>query len=293
MEKRMTSIFAATLMIPSICLGLAGCSGNNVTASSSTASAPATSAVADSSAVSSSAETQDAVWNRIQKSGTIVLGSSGTYSPYTYFDKDNKITGFDVELTYKVAEKLGLKVKYVQTKWDSLIAGLQSDRLDIVANQVAITDERKKSVDFSDPYSYLYPSLAVKTDSSIKSFDDLKGKVVCTNLTTVFAPLAQSFGAKVVSNDGEFAKQIEILLSGRCDAAINDPVTFQQYLKEHPDAQVKVVDTYKKSATPIGFMVKKDSPVLCQKLNDTLAELKEEGVISQLAMQYLGVDVTK
>nr|WP_288556516.1 transporter substrate-binding domain-containing protein [uncultured Mediterraneibacter sp.] len=275
MKKRLCMVMAMMIFSTSL---LAGCGKGSSSDTSSKAE--------------SETSTEDAVWDRIESSGKIVLGSSGTYSPYTYFDDDGNITGFDIELTNKVAEKLGVEVEYVQTKWDSLIAGVQTDRLDIVANQVGITDERKEAVDFSDPYCAIYPALLVKEDSDITSFEDLDGKSICCNLTTVFAPLAEKYGASTVSSEGQMTNEISMVEAGRVDGTIDDNITLQTYLNENPDCGLKIVAIDESQPTYIGFMIKKGSTVLEEKVNDAIAELEEEGVIKELGEKFVGMDIS-
>lgn len=251
----------------------------------------------DNSGKSETAENEtgtetDDVWERVQLSGKLVLGSTGTYSPYSYFDENGNITGFDIELTKLLAEKLGLEIEYVQTKWDSLIAGVQSDRLDIVACQVGITDERKEAVDFSDPYCAIYPALAVPVDSEIDSFDDLEGKSVCVNLTTVFASLAEEYGATTVSSEGLMTNEVAMVEAGRVDGTIDDNITLETYISEHPECRLKIAAIDESSPTYIGFMMKKGSVVMEEKVNAALAELVEEGVIKELGEKYVGMDIS-
>lgn len=85
----------------------------------------------------------------IKSAGVLKIGTEGTYAPFTYHDKDNKLVGFDVEIGEAVAAKLGVKPEFVEGKWDGLIAGLDVNRYDAVINQVGITEERKKK--FNSP----------------------------------------------------------------------------------------------------------------------------------------------
>ena len=92
--------------------------------------------------------------DRINQKGTITVGTEGTYAPFSYHDASGKLTGYDVEVVRAVAEKLGVKVEFKETQWDSMMAGLKAGRFDIVANQVALTSpERQKTFDKSESYS--------------------------------------------------------------------------------------------------------------------------------------------
>ena len=90
---------------------------------------------------------------QIKDKGVINVGLEGTYPPFSFVDADGKLSGFEVELSEALAQKLGVKAKIQPTKWDGILAALESKRLDVVVNQVTISDERKKKYDFSEPYT--------------------------------------------------------------------------------------------------------------------------------------------
>jgi cystine transport system substrate-binding protein len=139
----------------------------------------------------------------IQRAGVIKIGTEGTYPPFTYHDKSGKLVGFDVEIGELIASGLGVKPQFVEGKWDGLIAGVDAKRYDLVLNEVAITPERLKKYDFSDPYITSKAVIVVHSDNqSIKSFADLKGKKSSQSLTSNFAQLAKSSGAEVVATEG-------------------------------------------------------------------------------------------
>ena len=115
----------------------------------------------------------------IQRAGVIKIGTEGTYPPFTYHDKSGKLVGFDVEIGELIASGLGVKPQFVEGKWDGLIAGVDAKRYDLVLNEVAITPERLKKYDFSDPYITSKAVIVVHSDNqSIKSFADLKGRTI-------------------------------------------------------------------------------------------------------------------
>ena len=102
---------------------------------------------------------------KIKDAGVINVGLEGTYPPFSYVDENGKLTGFEVEFSEALANKLGVKVKLQPTKWDGILAALESKRLDAVVNQVTISEERKKKYDFSIPYtavSYTHLTLPTK-----------------------------------------------------------------------------------------------------------------------------------
>ena len=106
---------------------------------------------------------QDAL-QKIKQSGELVIGTEGTYPPFTFHDSSNKLTGFDVELAEEVAKRLGVKPVFKETQWDSLLAGLDAKRFDMVANEVGIREDRQKKYDFSKPYISSSAALVIAKD---------------------------------------------------------------------------------------------------------------------------------
>lgn len=238
------------------------------------------------------AETTGSLLEQIKDKGVLKVGTEGTYAPYTYHDESGKLVGYDVEVAEKVAEKLGVKAEFVETEWDSIIAGLDAGRFDIIANQVGVTDERKEKYDFSTPYTYIYGALITpKDDTTIKSFSDIKGKKSANSLTSNWAEVAKGYGAEIVGVDG-FQQAIELLTSKRVDVTINDNVAYLDYIKQHPNAPVKVA-TLSEDAQETALPVVKGNDDLVKAINQALKELADEGVLKELSVKYFGDDVSQ
>ena len=228
----------------------------------------------------------------IKSAGALKIGTEGTYAPFTYHDADGKLVGFDVEIGEAVAEKLGVKAEFLEGKWDGLIAGLDANRYDTVINQVGITDERKKKYDFSEPYIASKAVLIVRADDdSIKGFADLKGKKAAQSLTSNFGKLAQQSGAELVGTDG-FDQSIQLVLTGRADATINDSLSFLDFKKHKPDANVKIV-AEQENADYSGIIIRKGEPELLEAINKALADIKADGTYEKISDKYFGQDVSK
>ena len=231
-------------------------------------------------------------FDKIKKSGVLRIGTEGTYPPFTYHDSDNQLVGFDVEIGRAVAQKLGVKPQFLEGKWDGLIAGLDGDRYDAVINEVGITDARKQKYDFSDPYIASKAVLIVKADNAdIKSFADLKGKKAAQSLTSNFGKLAEQNGAELVGTDG-FDQSIALVLTGRADATINDSLSFYDFKKHKPDADVKIA-AQEENADYSGVIVRKGDPELVAAINKALADIKADGTYKKIADTYFGQDVSQ
>ncbi|MDI7862091.1 amino acid ABC transporter substrate-binding protein [Rhizobiaceae bacterium n13] len=228
----------------------------------------------------------------IKSAGVLKIGTEGTYAPFTYHDASGKLVGFDVEIGEAVAAKLGVKPEFLEGKWDGLIAGLDSNRYDAVINQVGITEARKQKYDFSEPYIASKAVLIVRADDdSIKGFEDLKGKKAAQSLTSNFGKLAQENGAELVGTDG-FDQSIQLVLTGRADATINDSLSFLDFKKQKPDANVKIA-AEQANADYSGIIVRKGDAELVAAINKALEEIKADGTYQKISDKYFGQDVSK
>jgi len=280
--KRRTFISLMSVMAAAGVLALAGCSSNS--GSSAAASGAA------SSAASTGAADQLAA---IQTNGKLVVALEGAWQPWSYHDESDTLVGYDVEVSRAIAEKLGVEPEYVESDWDSLFAGLDAGRFDIVCNGVEVTDERTKTYDFTTPYGYIHTALAVRKDNEdIKSFEDLKGKTTANSLASTYMELAESYGATVQGID-TLEETIQLLTAGRIDATLNADVSFYDYLNVHPDADFKLV-AQTEDASHVAIPVRKgdDSASLLEAINTAIEELRADGTLKALGEKYFGQDIS-
>ena len=228
----------------------------------------------------------------IKAAGVIRIGTEGTYAPFTFHDASGALLGFDVDVGRAVAERLGVKANFVEGKWDGLIAGLDADRYDLVINEVTITDARKAKYDFSDPYIVSKAALIVRSDNdTIKAFSDLKGKSSAHTLSSNYAKLAQSLGARLIGTDG-FDQSVALVVAGRADATINDTLSYLDFKKHKPDAAVKIA-AEQSDAEQEGIIMPKGHPNLLQAVDKALADMKKDGSYAAISQKYFGDDVSK
>ena len=228
----------------------------------------------------------------IKSAGAIRIGTEGTYAPFTYHEASGDLVGFDVEIGRAIAAKLGVKADFIEGKWDGLIAGIDANRYDLVINQVSITPERQAKYDFSAPYIVSKAVVLVRNDDdSNKGFADLKGKKAAQSLTSNFGKLAASNGAELVATDG-FNQSVELVLSRRADATINDSLSYLDFKKHKPDAPLKIAAT-QESADSAGVLLAKGQPELLAAVNQALTDIKADGTYLKIADKYFGADVSK
>ena len=279
--KRRTFISLMSVMAAAGVLTLAGCSSNS--GSSAAASGAA------SSAASTGAADQLAA---IQANGKLVVALEGAWQPWSYHDESDTLVGYDVEVSRAIAEKLGVEPEYVESDWDSLFAGLDAGRFDIVCNGVEVTDERAKTYDFTTPYGYIHTALAVRKDNEdIKSFEDLAGKTTANSPASTYMELAESYGATVQGID-TLEETIQLLTAGRIDATLNADVSFYDYLNVHPDANFKLVAQTEEASHVAIPVLKSDDTAFLDALNSAIEALRADGTLKELSEKYFGEDIS-
>ena len=278
--KRRTFISMMSVMAAAGVLTLSGCSNS----STSTAASSGASSAAGSSADQLAA---------IQASGKLIVALEGAWQPWSYHDESDTLVGYDVEVSRAIAEKLGVEPEYVESDWDSLFAGLDAGRFDMVCNGVEVTDERALTYDFTTPYGYIHTALAVrKGNDEIKTFEDLKGKTTANSLASTYMELAESYGATVQGID-TLEETIQLLTAGRIDATLNADVSFYDYLNVHPDADFKIV-AQTEDASHVAIPLRKgdNSATLLEAVNNAIDELRADGTLKDLSEKYFGQDIS-
>ena len=228
----------------------------------------------------------------IQKSGKLVVALEGAWQPWSYHDSSDTLVGYDVEVSRAIAEKLGVEPEYVESDWDSLFAGLDAGRYDMVCNGVEVTEERAKTYAFTTPYGYIHTALAVRKDNEdIHSFEDLKGKTTANSLASTYMELAESYGATVQGID-TLEETIQLLTAGRIDATLNADVSFYDYLNVHPEADFKLVAQTAEASHVAIPVLKSENTAYLDALNAAIEELRADGTLKTLSEKYFGQDIS-
>jgi cystine transport system substrate-binding protein len=224
--------------------------------------------------------------NPVKAAGVLRVGTEGVYSPFSYHDPaTGQLVGYDVDVARAVADKLGVKVEFVETPWDSIFAALEANRFDVVANEVTITSERQQKYDLSQPYSVGEGVIVTRAnDNSVKALDDLKGKVAAENATSNWADVARKAGARVETVEG-FTQAITLLNQGRVDVVVNDSIAVYAYLAEKNDTSVKIAATIGEKSEQ-GFAARKNSGLLPD-LDKAIDELRADGTLARVSQKYL------
>ncbi len=233
--------------------------------------------------------------NKVKERGTLLVGLEGTYPPFSFQGDDGKLTGFEVEFAEELAKHLGVKATLKPTKWDGILAALESKRLDVVVNQVTISEERKKKYDFSEPYTVSgIQALILKKKAeqlNIKSAQDLAGKKVGVGLGTNYEQwVKQDVPKAEVRTYEDDPSKFADLRNSRIDAILIDRLAALEYAQKAKDTEL-AGDAF--SRLESGVALRKGEPELLAAINKAIDKLKADGTLAKLSEKYFGADVTK
>ncbi|GAA4374292.1 ABC transporter permease subunit [Nocardioides caricicola] len=221
------------------------------------------------------------------------VGTEGVYPPFSYRDPEtNELTGFDVEVMEAVGEEAGWDVQFVEAPFDSLFPALDSNRIDVIANQVTVTGEREARYLFSTPYTYSNGVIVTAKDTDdITSLDDLEGRTTAQTASSNWAQVAKDAGADVQYVQ-DFAPGVELVVQGRVDAIVNDKIAVLDYLATSGNDQVKIAGNAGDEVLEQALTFRQGDRELQQEADDAIAALTEDGTLAEISEEYFGADVT-
>lgn len=230
----------------------------------------------------------DDVLARVEKSGELNVGVSGVWPPYQYVDKNGDLQGVEISITKSIAKSLGVKAVYHKAPWDSLIAGLESDRYDIVVHNLVVTPERAAKFDYSTPYANDPGKVAVLDSVPGTTIDDVKGKNITVGITSNYATALQAKGANVVDAKQD---QIELVKAGRADGFAAALTVTNSIIKANPNVKLKVLEGDLNDNQSVVFF-KKNQPELKKKIDASIKDGLTSGEYKKYFEQYTGEDLT-
>ena len=229
------------------------------------------------------------VLERMEESKEMNVAFEGTYPPFNFIDENDEFQGFDVDISNEIAERLGVKANFIATKWDGLIGGLKADKFDIIISQMTVTEERKKSVDFTDPYVISGSVLITREETNdITKLEDIKGKNVGVGGGTTFEDVANSVEGAEVKLYKAVGDYIQDLTNKRLDVIINDQLLISYNIKEM-NLPIKISsDILNKDE--IGMAVNKGNEDFIEQVNAALSEMKEDGTYAEIYKKWFGTE---
>lgn len=251
-------------------------------------------AIALMAGVSAKTFADEGLLNKVKERGTLLVGLEGTYPPFSFQGEDGQLTGFEVEFAQALAKQLGVKATLKPTKWDGMLASLDSKRIDVVINQVTISDERKKKYDFSTPYTVSGIQALVKkgNEGQIKTAADLKGKKVGVGLGTNYEEwLRQNVqGVDIRTYDDDPTKYQDLRV-GRIDVILVDRLAALDLVKKTQDSLAVTGEAFSRQES--GVALRKGNEDLLQAINAAIAKMQQDGSLQALSEKWFGADVTK
>ena len=267
--KKMSKLFAVLLAMLMLCGMLAGC-GKQQTEQES-----------------QSGQTEQNALEKVQSAGKLVIATSPDFPPFEMLGENGEVIGIEIELMQKIAAKLNVALEITQMDFDSVLTGVQANKFDCAASGISVDEDRKKNMDFTDPYCLAAQAIVVKADSDVQTIADLTGKKVAVQSGTTADKFCQNnqyqVSAFTANNDAQAA-----LLAGKVDAWVIDDLTAAEMVKaynaEHPDALVVLSEAM--TTEPYAFAFAKGSDALVSKINEALHELLNDGTVKALFEKY-------
>ncbi len=232
----------------------------------------------------------------------VKVGTMGTYEPFSYVDASGKLTGYDIEVL-RLVEKTDptLKFEFIYGPWDSLFPGLDSDKFQLLANQITSNpDRRAKYLLSQNTYALCVSQLIVKKGrTDIKSLNDLKGKKIGTTVGDSFTRVIEDWNKangnilNIVYYEEDITTILQDIANGRIDATLNDPIMAVSKAKAQNLGVEPVGERI--ASDPTYFIAKKDEAgqKLMDKIDTALSKLKADGSLSKLSIDWFGVDYSK
>lgn len=221
----------------------------------------------------------------------LVVGTDAAYAPFESQNEKGEIVGFDIDVVTAVAKKAGVEVKFVNTPWEGIFNTLAQGDRDLLVSAITITDERKQTMDFSTPYFDAQQLIAVKKNSKVSKFDDLKKLKVGVQTGTTGDEVVTKLQGKNSTNVKRFESTplaLKELESGGVDAVVADNGVVINYVANNSALGFKTVTDKGFVPEQYGLAVKKGNTELLEKLNKGLADIKADGTYDQIYAKYFG-----
>ena len=279
MKKRIRLLAVVSLVMA---LLIAGC-GKSTEPASSPSPSPS-----EEAAASSAAPAANSNEFKLAEPGVFHFTASGEYQPFSFF-KDGQVTGFDIEIGYEIAKRLGLEPKVTTTPFSGIIPGVKEGRYDAAIASHVITEERKQAVDFADPYYVSAGQLFVRPDSTLTTLEELKGKEVAVALGTTHEKMAREYTDNVKTYDSDVTA-LRALDQGKHDVVITDSIVGEIAIQQ--GFKIKKTGAAL-SEVYHGIAVQKGNTALLEAINKALADMKADGTYLEISNKYFGRDISK
>lgn len=220
----------------------------------------------------------------------ITVFTDATWPPMEMVDKNKNIVGFEIDLFNAIAKEAGFKVEYKNTAWDGIFAAMKGNRYPnaCALSSITITEERKKTYDFSDPYINVNQVLIVPKTQNVKTMNDMKGKKIGAQISTTGAMESKKFKDIVTKTYDEIGLAFADMAAGRIDGVICDTPVARDYALHKAEYKDKFkIGLEIPTKEQLGIMTKKGDKKILDLINKGLKVVKAKGLDKQYEKKWL------
>ena len=226
-----------------------------------------------------------------QEKKTLKIAFDATWPPFEFVNENKEVTGFSVEYMKAAAQEGGYDLQVINAAWDGIFAGLVNKQYDAICSSVTITDERKKTMDFSTPYFTVRQAVIVPKDSPVAVFDDLKGKTAGSQIGTTGTFAINKVKGIISKTYDEVGLAVEDLYIGRIDAVVCDDAVASNFIMENKNYKEKlkialVMDT-PEAEELYGVAVRKGDSATLELINKGIEGVKAKGIDKELNKKWI------
>lgn len=218
------------------------------------------------------------------------VGTNANYPPFEYYQKSTKsFIGFDIELMQGVAREMGYsKVEFVDMEFNKLLPSLKEGKVDAVISCLTVTDDRKKEIDFTQPYLVSANVAVGASDTKTRSTGAMKGKRIAVEAGSIHVKQARQYSDTVVECSGA-EEALKLIMDKKADFAIMDNYTARFFITHFYNGKLSIMAELQDDAdTRVGIAIAKDNKELMEKLNTGLRKYREDAAYYQMKNNYFG-----
>ncbi|MCZ2158446.1 transporter substrate-binding domain-containing protein [Bartonella sp. 220] len=236
------------------------------------------------------------LFNQFANAQTLKIASDASYPPFSYIDSNNKLQGFDIDISYALCQKMNVKCILITQDFEGMIPGLLAKKYDAIISSLAPTQERLQKIDFTDPYYNTELAVIVSKNSEIKeiSAEAFKGKNLGMQSNTTQAAYAEDHYASEGANIKLYPTIIEVnrdLLSHRLDVVISDKIKALNWLENEGKDCCKLLGILKEKKFPIAIALRQNNNDLKNRFNKAIKEIRLDGTYDKIMKKYFSFDI--
>lgn len=237
---------------------------------------------------------EDDSLSKLQEAKKIKIGITGGFAPSNYHEEGKgDLIGYEVEATKEIIKDLpgDIEIEWVEMSFKSLVASLESDRIDGIFHSMGITPDRAEAYNFTVPYFRSTYGILVHDDSGITKIEELNGKKAGQSINTSTGETAESLGATIVPID-TVKEAVDLVVQKRADFYLADKTGTLYFLEQQPDLPVHLLDEELPLPNDIGAVFPKGADALTEAVNKSIKENTKDGTLGDIYKRELGRDIS-